>query len=183
MAKLLFGVSNHQVADSGKPPRLPDDFDTGPYYRAYFENLHGEQWLLWCDSRTKEVKLFSGDCEWSTELGLVRIDLKQFLIAAERAGLPELAGPILLAGMVRVLRLYPPDTTELVTLVLDRETGGVITCEASERIWLEACISALGSQASIETLADEKLNTFVQSIADRLKQSLAETEDDDSDEE
>jgi len=59
---MLFTVENQHSKDCGTPPawilgpRLPGE------YRAYFENMHGEQWIA---SATSERLLFTGgDIGW-----------------------------------------------------------------------------------------------------------------------
>jgi len=42
----LFVVHNHHSASCDAPPAIDDRLNDDIAYRAYFENAHGEQWVL-----------------------------------------------------------------------------------------------------------------------------------------
>ncbi len=62
----LFTVTNHHVPDSGRPPQIDGD---QPGYHGYFENLYGEQFILYIPRpETPDLRpmgtLWCGDAGW-----------------------------------------------------------------------------------------------------------------------
>lgn len=164
--KPLFSVSNHQCEDSGSPPKLPDDFDSGPYFRSYFENALGEQWLFWRDRRTGEIRLRGGDCGWPTRLRPARVRLGELLAAARRIGdrseqflladVTPVPVPILISA-AQIRETGTPAEME-VTLVLDGQ-GALYNVSDEERIWIDACLAA--SRDPAPRLTPEELDALV----------------------
>ncbi|WP_428303774.1 hypothetical protein [Lacipirellula sp.] len=70
MKNLLFQISNHHVK-GGAPFTITSDQPLR--YRGYFENSLGRQWVLAVDL-SGEVKLRSGDIDWSQEIIVSNVD-------------------------------------------------------------------------------------------------------------
>jgi hypothetical protein len=64
MSEPLLTIRNHHSPTCGDPPIVSEeDRDT---YIGYFENQHGEQWILTCNRTTGEAVLRGGDIGWNT---------------------------------------------------------------------------------------------------------------------
>jgi hypothetical protein len=66
---LVFKVSNHHVADCGRPPEI--DGDVRNQYASYFENEHSEQAVFVYDYDTDEAVLWMGDWHWEKPIPVV----------------------------------------------------------------------------------------------------------------
>ena len=62
---LVFRADNVHVADCGAPPAIVNG--DANLYHGYFENEHGEQWVLVIDRTTKVGILRGGDSGWDKE--------------------------------------------------------------------------------------------------------------------
>lgn len=135
----IFSVTNHQVADCGPAPTLPADFDTGPYFRSYFQNKHGEQWLFWRQLDSGDYELRGGDCGWAARLKPVLVDYETLVTAMKKAKLDGLAAQFVLAGvsLVSNMREHHPRT-----LLVANEAGELVTLNTEERLWVQACLAA-----------------------------------------
>lgn len=137
--QMLFSVSNHHVADCGIPPGLPEDFDTGPYFRSYFQNKHGEQWLFWRHLDTGVYGLHGGDCGWAMSHQPIEADFETMISAMKKAKLPGLASQCVLAGVSLVSNMRVTHPRSL--LVLDAD-GSLVTLNEEERLWIQSCLAA-----------------------------------------
>jgi len=166
---ILFQISNHQSEDCGDPPQLPDDLDTGPYWRSYFENKYGEQWLFLYNEETKEAAIHSGDCGWKHKLGVKRVPAK--VLYASSMG--PLEGQFVLAGKT-ITSVILGQTAEPppITFVID-EDGNGITCNAPEQMWIDACIEACGVEVPL--LTDKEFEEHL----DAMRSSKDEDEEED----
>ncbi|QDU98825.1 hypothetical protein [Lignipirellula cremea] len=63
MSDPLLTIRNHHSAACGDPPIVTKDASST--YIGYFENQHGEQWILTCNRATGEAKLRGGDTGWN----------------------------------------------------------------------------------------------------------------------
>lgn len=64
MSEPLLKIRNHHTPMCGDPPIV--DGEDKSIYIGYFENRHGEQWILTCDRTTGEAVLRGGDIGWNT---------------------------------------------------------------------------------------------------------------------
>jgi hypothetical protein len=63
MSEPLLTIRNHHSPACGDPPIVSgEERDT---YIGYFENQHGEQWILTCNRITGETVLRGGDIGWN----------------------------------------------------------------------------------------------------------------------
>ena len=62
MSETFLTVKNAHDASCGKPPQV----DAGPIggYTGYFENQHGEQWVLRWPTAEQHIYLYGGDIGW-----------------------------------------------------------------------------------------------------------------------
>jgi len=137
---ILFSVNNHQCEDSGPPPELPADFDSPRYWKSYFENKYGEQWLCYYDRDEKQLVVRGGDCGWEKVLEPFRISVDT-LCNSTADGLEQ---QFLLAGKALVPQLIAGEPKGLITVWIDKERGTGITLNSGENIWLDACLDACG---------------------------------------
>lgn len=158
MNKALFSVPNHQCEDCGEPPVLPPSEARG-FYRSYFENCHGEQWIFLVNQDTKEIKIHGGDCGWQQPMRLIRLRLTDFLQEAETREKTEpmagLAGQTTMAGVCLIRPILGASKTReaTVTLVVD-EQGHLVNCNQEEHVWLDACLLACRVELTPLTLAE-----------------------------
>lgn len=172
----LFEVENRHVVDCGRPTGLPEDFQTGPYYRSYFENEHGEQWLFWFNHKTKELQLRGGDCGWDNRLKVVQVSASAALPYLRK--LDSVAAQCLLAGHVTWSRVLKGVSSPL-TFVLDMKNEFMsLTC--GERLWLEACLVA--SREEIVPLAGPQFDELLVSMLERQKEARDKTNEKEDDE-
>src|SRR5687768_15581568 len=68
----IFRVKNHHVESCGAPPSL-DEPRGDIVFRSYFENEHGEQWVLIYNAKTDLVTVYSGDCGWENALSVTSL--------------------------------------------------------------------------------------------------------------
>jgi hypothetical protein len=80
----VFVALNRHAAACGEPPELKTEPGC---YAGYFENGHGEQWVVTIDRSTKRGQLRGGDCGWEKVFDIA--------IAADGTltGIPVLNGP------------------------------------------------------------------------------------------
>ncbi len=67
---IVFIAKNAHCADSGTPPALVKEADSDAYV-GYFENEHGEQWLVEIDRQNKSGTLRGGDIGWERQIEIV----------------------------------------------------------------------------------------------------------------
>ncbi len=65
VASFVFHADNVHVGECGPPPNVVND--QANTYHGYFENEHGEQWVLIVDRATKRGILRGGDSGWDEE--------------------------------------------------------------------------------------------------------------------
>jgi hypothetical protein len=63
--KVILTIRNGHIEACGKPPKLTLD---GGRRTCYFENVHGEQFIMQFDPNTDICHLWSGDVGWEEEL-------------------------------------------------------------------------------------------------------------------
>lgn len=56
----ILRIDNQHVAACGLPPNI----DAAGKYVGYYENVHGEQWMLVADRVLKTATLYGGDASW-----------------------------------------------------------------------------------------------------------------------
>src|SRR4051794_13983053 len=90
---LVFAAYNTHTVHCGPPPRLRNT-DEPRLYHGYFENSHGEQFVLTLDRKTGAGTIWGGDIEWSRPKSFTRELLDAALHnTQEIAALIEKAGP------------------------------------------------------------------------------------------
>lgn len=169
----LFSVTNHQIADCGAPPTLPADFDTGPYFRSYFQNKHGEQWLFWRHLESGEYELRGGDCGWDNKLKPVLVDYETLVTAMKKVNLANLSAQFVLAGasLVSNMREHHPRAVLVVNVA-----GELITLNTEERLWIHACLTATRQE---EVTPAEELVQLLQNFVKRTKALKSKMRSDD----
>jgi hypothetical protein len=60
----MLTIHNRHAAACGIPPALSTE--AADLYIGYFENRHGEPWIVTCDRATREARLRGGDAGWAT---------------------------------------------------------------------------------------------------------------------
>lgn len=124
----FFRVSNHHAASCGTPPACDDLTAPEITYRSYFENEHGDQWVLLYDNDQDIVFLYGGDCGWETPLKVYTLQqiaegmakayqqpsLLEHSCLADQPGMPVVIG-----------------------------TGDMVNLNEPERLWLTGCLAAL----------------------------------------
>lgn len=123
-APFLFRATNHHSAECGSPPHLDEPATGSNVFRSYFENEHGEQWILTHDATTDEIAVFAGDVGWAERLTVK--PLKEFLDV-----LP----------MEKASELRSFENEEVVC-----GTDGPVILGKSEKLWLNACMAVVGSR-------------------------------------
>src|SRR5262249_13828584 len=63
--EVILTIDNHHIEECSSPPRLT--LQAGKW-TCYFENIHGEQFVMQFDSSTNICHLWSGDVGWQEEL-------------------------------------------------------------------------------------------------------------------
>lgn len=140
----LFQITNKHVDECGTPSPLPADFETGPYYRSYFENEHGEQWLFWFNYDTKELHLRGGDCGWDQQHKVIAVAISDVAELLSNRRLKEKIGSIglqvLLAGQHKLTQIL--SNTSLPLIFVLTADNKFTTFSGGEHVWLQACIMA-----------------------------------------
>ncbi len=159
----IFFVTNHHVADCGAAPTLPADFDTGPYFRSYFQNKYGEQWLFWRHLESGEYELRGGDCGWDNKLKPVLVDYETLITAMKKTKMANLAAQFVLAGASLTFntREHHPRAVLVVNAVDE-----FITLNMGERLWIHACLIATRQE---EVTPVEELVRLLQHFVKRTK--------------
>jgi hypothetical protein len=106
------------------PPRLDAPAAGANVFQSYFENEHGEQWILVHDAANDRVVVYSGDCGWENELTV--LPFKESI-----AALPQEVADSYLE------RANSLGATRMATLM--GKNGPVILSE-TEAMWLNACL-------------------------------------------
>ena len=123
----FFLATNHHSEDCGTPPQFDDRVDQDVTYRSYFENEHGEQWVLIYNAKTDLVTVYSGDCGWENALSVT--SLKESLSKLPK----EMADRFLESA-----NSLGATQTQVVT----GDDGPVILGKA-EQMWIAACMEVL----------------------------------------
>lgn len=77
----ILEVKNKHSEDCGTPPRINSDNCS---YISYFENEHGEQWILFRNKGSTEVFLRGGDCGWDRVVHVVGNEVpKEIVLSAD----------------------------------------------------------------------------------------------------
>lgn len=126
---IIFSVGNQHVEGCGTPPTIDDSLEN-VVFRSYFENEYGEQWILLYDSSTDEVRVYSGDCGWESELRVTT--LKESLDS-----LPKTIADTLLDQANSLGSLQAP--------VVTGDEGPVILGKA-EQMWIAACLEVVAAR-------------------------------------
>jgi hypothetical protein len=63
--EIILTINNGHIEECGAPPRLTLG---GGRWTCYFENVHGEQFIMQFDRNTDICRLWSGDVGWEEEL-------------------------------------------------------------------------------------------------------------------
>jgi hypothetical protein len=63
----IFAAANHHSESCGIPPQVRTRAEPGHYY-GYFQNEHGEQWVLDIDVSARRGILRGGDNDWESEI-------------------------------------------------------------------------------------------------------------------
>lgn len=127
MEDFLFLARNHHATACGTPPRIDEPAAKKNIFRSYFENEHGEQWVLLHDAETDCVVVHSGDCGWDNELAVH--PFKETIAALPR----DVAESFL-------ERANTLGATRMATLM--GKNGPVILSE-TEAMWLNACLRVI----------------------------------------
>jgi hypothetical protein len=163
----LFCVPNRQAADCGPPPELPADFADGPYFRSYFQNRFGEQWLAYRRLPDGDLVVRSGDVGWQTPLAIRRATLRDLFDALD--GQPSTLAQILLAGKVLCPEPLPEAFNRIrsgagqivlpVTIVSeagDPVTDSWMVLGLEEQAWIDACVAGSGYEPRVLTAEEVK---------------------------
>ena len=125
----LFRASNRHSASCGPPPQIDEPPKGANIFRSYFENEHGEQWMLTHDQSTDEVVVMGGDVGWDERMTVK--PLKEF-----HQNLP--------AELASQLRSH--ENEEAVC-----GSDGPVILGEGERLWVTACMTIVGYRRRART--------------------------------
>jgi hypothetical protein len=133
-ASLVFAAHNTHDERSGSPPRLQNTANPGLYH-GYFENRHGEQFVLTFDRATGTGTVSGGDLSWSEPKSFTLSLLAEALCSTQ-----NIAAQIVADRRDETSKLPVIDAA----LALGRLTG---LTGKDEIIWLRACLEACALSA------------------------------------
>lgn len=167
MATTLFQIANRHIAECGQPSPLPADFETGPYYRAYFENAYGEQWIFWFNRETQELCLLGGDLGWDVRHKIVAVTMETLTtVLTGSKGRQEFGNILpqcLLAGQHAIAQIL--GSKPLPLLFVLTMGNRFVTLNGPEHLWLQACVQA--TRVELEPLQPRLFRDMVIALRDR----------------
>lgn len=135
-ADLVFSAYNRHTESCGAPPEIRNT-DAPGLYHGYYENRHGEQFVLTFDPRTKSGMISGGDLSWNRPFSFTLSEVEAALWVTQ-----ELATKIMASAPAQT----PPLPTIDAALALGRLAG--LTSD-DEVMWLRACLKACANFADL----------------------------------